>query len=47
MHLIQELEYAAKGFFALLDNSLLLDTPVCPSVADFLSPVLEEDAAEP
>jgi hypothetical protein len=26
---------------------LALETPLCPRVADFLSPALEDDAAEP
>ena len=44
------LEYIAYGFFAALESSLLFETPVWPSVADFLLPpaaAADDEAGEP
>lgn len=46
LHFVHELEYAAYGFFAALDSSLLFDTPVLPRVAD-LEPLAFEEAGDP
>jgi len=48
-HVEQELAYAAYGFFAALDRSLLFPMPFWPKVAELfvLSPLLEEPAGEP